>query len=888
MVLLCFVVVLVAAHPALATDSTATPIAGGTSFSWEDSVILFFSGVLSGIAIIVTKVIVEVIDIVLLPIMHYNAFSTSPVVAQGWSVVRDLVNMFFVVVLLIIAFQTIFNSSRAHWQQQVPKLLIMAIVINFSRTIAGLLIDVGQVVMFTFVNAIANVAGGNFINLLGLNDIFTNNQGFLSNSVTAGNGPSPFDYLGASFLSIILVFLVLATMMILCVLLAFRIVVLWVLVIMSPLTFFLGGAKGIVGSAGSYYADWWTRFTAAVSLGPILTFFVWLSLAAASSGNLANQQQFQVSTSSTAEVQDFGLLNNIFQAQKTTSMIIGIALLFAGFEVAQSTAHNVGKSAGHFMEGQVAGIPGLARTLARAGGRVAAAPAGYAASRAGATNFRLNTQQAIGAGLAKAGQNLAETGAPGLSAAGRALRGAGIGVTSAVSKEREHHLDEAFKSLPADKDQLKLLANTPKSRVMSAEDYEQVEAAQLQLLMRKDAGTLSDQEVKDYAETYYHVSPNLPDSIKNKIGESTLMRRPEIAGMQEHKPDGSIVSDTDRKKAMDEQVGVMAESPNKLRLISTASLTNAGAPNDRLRQALRDRKLRYQGEEMTAYEWIEKYGDQVQKDALKGRAGAEATAKRNKLNGQLTAIAGGTADDELRGQFVTDIRALRPDDVTGEGAAVQAEMFRNPLFARSFVQSGNDTAIDAALADNTRRQALGESITAANVAGLVNEVSQERLRKVNADPAISSRIASAINELDTAAGTDENARAANLLLKTKAGFGVRGIRYNTDSETFELGQGAIYRAAASRRPEMISQFSDQIAHSNYDNELAIQSAEAVNVQAINQMAADITNPATDRDRQAQLSRALQTLENAVRNNAAHVTDANDKLDAIREARRQLT
>src|SRR3989338_2173319 len=90
----------------------------------------------------------------IMPVMQYNNFGASPVVAAGWAIVRDTVNMFFVIILIVIAFGTIIGVSRFNWQQQVPRLLFVAVVIKFSKTLSVLMIDIGQVVMLTFGNAL--------------------------------------------------------------------------------------------------------------------------------------------------------------------------------------------------------------------------------------------------------------------------------------------------------------------------------------------------------------------------------------------------------------------------------------------------------------------------------------------------------------------------------------------------------------------------------------------------------------------------------------------------------------------------------------------------------------------------------------------------------------
>lgn len=110
---------------------------------------------------------------VVIDVSQYNAFVSSAPVQAGWPLVRDVVNMFFIVVLLVSAFATIVQWKPGQWRYNVvlPKLLLMAVLVNFSLTLIGLLIDFSQVVMLTFVNGFKSAAGGNFITALKLDKI---------------------------------------------------------------------------------------------------------------------------------------------------------------------------------------------------------------------------------------------------------------------------------------------------------------------------------------------------------------------------------------------------------------------------------------------------------------------------------------------------------------------------------------------------------------------------------------------------------------------------------------------------------------------------------------------------------------------------------------------
>jgi len=66
-------------------------------------------------------------------------------VQTSWGVLRDLVNMGFIFVLLYIAFGTILGLQGIDWKKLVPKLIIVALLVNFSMFFTRVIIDVSNV-----------------------------------------------------------------------------------------------------------------------------------------------------------------------------------------------------------------------------------------------------------------------------------------------------------------------------------------------------------------------------------------------------------------------------------------------------------------------------------------------------------------------------------------------------------------------------------------------------------------------------------------------------------------------------------------------------------------------------------------------------------------------
>ena len=236
-------------------------------------VYLILSYVLQAVAGLVGQLTVMITGL-LTSVIVYNDFINFEAVNLGWVLVRDIGNMFFVVVLLLIAVATILRLESYNLKRLLPKLLLMAILVNFSKVISGLLIDAAQVVTLTFANAIVQVTAGNLYAKFGLAELFAISQdAFLPGS---GEENIALFYL---FLSLLLatIMLIIAFSVILAYLVVFalRIVALWILIILSPLAYVLSAFP----QGERYSREWWQTFSKYVTVGPILMFFFWLAIA---------------------------------------------------------------------------------------------------------------------------------------------------------------------------------------------------------------------------------------------------------------------------------------------------------------------------------------------------------------------------------------------------------------------------------------------------------------------------------------------------------------------------------------------------------------------------------------------------------------------------------
>lgn len=197
-------------------------------------------------------------------------------VQTGWTTMRDLTNMLFILVMLGIALDYIlFNSVGV--KRALPRLLLVALLVNFSLPIAGVVIDFANVFTAFFMQQ----AGGaqfteTMASKLGLANIFDikfaasfSQQGVVGTIAGAENGAlattifSIFYILGTLF-----VFLALAAMFFI------RYFYLSVLLIVLPLVL----VASILPQFGSHYRKWVDKFISWTMFAPAASFFLYLSM----------------------------------------------------------------------------------------------------------------------------------------------------------------------------------------------------------------------------------------------------------------------------------------------------------------------------------------------------------------------------------------------------------------------------------------------------------------------------------------------------------------------------------------------------------------------------------------------------------------------------------
>ncbi|MDP4000421.1 MAG: hypothetical protein Q8Q11_03260, partial [bacterium] len=178
-----------------------------------------FSMALEKLAEIITSLIGSVSSAVEWAI-DAGALMNNEGLAKAWTVVRDLVNVLFVVVLLALSIMTIIRvePQKYNVRQLLPLLVFSVLAVNFSFLFAGILANTAAVLSQPFleqaVSFIKETAG-----------------------VGAGYADGLVDGFGEAVVLLIASIVILVALLILLFFLVVRIIVVWVLAVLSPVVF---------------------------------------------------------------------------------------------------------------------------------------------------------------------------------------------------------------------------------------------------------------------------------------------------------------------------------------------------------------------------------------------------------------------------------------------------------------------------------------------------------------------------------------------------------------------------------------------------------------------------------------------------------------------------
>ncbi len=194
--------------------------------------------------------------------------SGNEFVGYGWRVVRDFVNMFFIIVLIVIGLSTSLQIETYKWQKTLPRLVLVLVLVNFTPEFLGVFIDAANMMMNYFVNSLAEESVF-IIRMEGLYDIIGQR---LSDTIWTSWSGQVITPTAQVVIFSILNFLTGLIYALYGAAFAMRYVAIWLLVIISPFGLFCY----ILPATQPFFRKWWRWFLGWLIMGITLAFFLHL------------------------------------------------------------------------------------------------------------------------------------------------------------------------------------------------------------------------------------------------------------------------------------------------------------------------------------------------------------------------------------------------------------------------------------------------------------------------------------------------------------------------------------------------------------------------------------------------------------------------------------
>ncbi|HHX58947.1 MAG TPA: hypothetical protein GX706_04270 [Candidatus Moranbacteria bacterium] len=262
-----------------ALRTTASVAAGTFLLPFIDFLRLVFAGLLN--------LAVSFFSFIISPDLAKEVFfgdQSKKAIITGWTLVRDFLNMFYLLILVFLAIATILRVNRFSDKKLFIFVLFSAFLINFSLPITLVVIDASNLAMSFFFNgfcdAMSTQPQANVSDLTKLqkscpermSTYFLDRSKIIQGFVLKEGSIAP--YLGA-FLEALVLMLMAIAFLFLAISLLVRYLAFWVLLILSPFAFFSFAWPSNSG-IGAAWGDWSKKLFHYAAYGPVLLFFLFL------------------------------------------------------------------------------------------------------------------------------------------------------------------------------------------------------------------------------------------------------------------------------------------------------------------------------------------------------------------------------------------------------------------------------------------------------------------------------------------------------------------------------------------------------------------------------------------------------------------------------------
>lgn len=265
------------------------------------------SYLISSIAAIFIALEAYVVNVILQ--LNGNVVNTLAVQA-GFQVTLSVANLGFVLGIIVIAIMTILRRETYGVKSLLWKLVLAAILVNFSLVISGAIINFANQLTLAFMGNLPgagggvqtantwsglsipfadNLAGAFAPHRLGLSGFLDTTSGLIEKGSASNFGSALAKIITAVFSVVFVVFMLIAIIIVLLVfilMLLIRYVYLTILLILMPIAWLFW----IFPKLSHHWDKWWSQFFRWTFFAPIVIFFLYLALATASLMSNAQSQ----------------------------------------------------------------------------------------------------------------------------------------------------------------------------------------------------------------------------------------------------------------------------------------------------------------------------------------------------------------------------------------------------------------------------------------------------------------------------------------------------------------------------------------------------------------------------------------------------------------------
>ncbi len=272
----------------------------------------------------------------------------AQVIYPAWEIFRNLGNILFILAIVAIGVATVFRINGYAVKDLLVKLIIGAILINFSLTIAQAVLGIADTLQQQFLSDGSGAVRA-IINTLFVSNIWADTPG-----AQLGDFSETIRIVTQFFIAFAAFFAILAITILACI----RVVMLWLLLMLSPIPY----VASIFPKTGGYSKDWWNKFINWALVTPAVGFM--LNLTALMT--VKNRTVIQDLASKSQVALNESWLNSA--AFALASNIIPLVFLYMTLKVATS----FGSGAGGFVTKTLNKTTGMAFAPAAALGGYAA------------------------------------------------------------------------------------------------------------------------------------------------------------------------------------------------------------------------------------------------------------------------------------------------------------------------------------------------------------------------------------------------------------------------------------------------------------------------------------------------------------------------------------